>query len=199
MLGTTFDQAQEFAPLACLVMFLLFARSDLYRDRAQRPGFATLIASLFQVTLVILIYAVIEGHEFSSYYIFYGSLFFALVYVSAFRGVVERLSGGPAARRRLPPPRRARRARDAHRRGRARAARQLGDPAGRLRLAARRHTSNGLRDFGSLEQLERHFDVIDEVLIADPDVPAGRRRSTSSTAATATTCACAWRRRRWRS
>ena len=30
---------------------------------------------------------------------------------------------------------------------------------------------NGLRDFRSLEQLERHFDAIDEVLIADPDFP----------------------------
>ena len=31
---------------------------------------------------------------------------------------------------------------------------------------------DGLRDFRSLEQLERHFDTIDEVLIADADFPA---------------------------
>ena len=31
--------------------------------------------------------------------------------------------------------------------------------------------SNGLLDFRSLEQLERHFDAIDEVLIADADFP----------------------------
>jgi exopolysaccharide biosynthesis polyprenyl glycosylphosphotransferase len=30
---------------------------------------------------------------------------------------------------------------------------------------------NGLRDFRSLDQLERHFDAIDEVLIADADFP----------------------------
>ena len=30
---------------------------------------------------------------------------------------------------------------------------------------------DGLRDFRSLEQLERHFDSIDEVLIADADFP----------------------------
>ena len=30
---------------------------------------------------------------------------------------------------------------------------------------------DGLRDFRSLEQLERHFDAIDEVLIADADFP----------------------------
>ena len=30
---------------------------------------------------------------------------------------------------------------------------------------------DGLRDFRSLEQLERHFDAIDEVLITDADFP----------------------------
>ncbi len=32
-------------------------------------------------------------------------------------------------------------------------------------------SSDGLRDFGSLENLERNFDSIDEVLIADPAFP----------------------------
>ena len=32
---------------------------------------------------------------------------------------------------------------------------------------------DGLRDFRSLEQLERHFDAVDEVLIADADFPGG--------------------------
>src|SRR3954447_26312669 len=48
-LHRTIDQTQEVAPLACLVMLLLFARSGLYKDRGQRPGFAKVIASLFQV------------------------------------------------------------------------------------------------------------------------------------------------------
>ena len=52
-----------------------------------------MIASLFQVTLVVLIYAEIEGEPFQSYYIFYGSLFFALLYVSALRWGFERASG----------------------------------------------------------------------------------------------------------
>ena len=52
-----------------------------------------MISSLFQVTVVILLYAVIEGAEFSSYYIFYGSLFFALLYVSSLRWAFERVSG----------------------------------------------------------------------------------------------------------
>ena len=88
-----YGQAKDYAPLACLVMVLLFARSGLYRDRAQRPGFAKVIAALVEVVLVVLIYAEIEGHEFKSYYIFYGTLLFALVYVSAARWVFERVSG----------------------------------------------------------------------------------------------------------
>ena len=32
-----------------------------------------------------LLFAVVNGDDFSSYYIFYGSLFFAVVYVSALR------------------------------------------------------------------------------------------------------------------
>src|ERR671923_3053058 len=74
-------------------MLLLFARSGLYKERALRPGFPKVIASLVEVTIVVLIYAKIEGHHFSSYYIFYGSLFFALMYVSAFRWLFERTSG----------------------------------------------------------------------------------------------------------
>ena len=109
--ATCTAQAKDYAPLGCLVMVLLFARSGLYRDRAQRPGFAKVIAALFEVALVVLIYAEIEGHEFNSYYIFYGSLLFALVYVSAARWVFERCQRHGAAGRRLPPPRGAGRAR----------------------------------------------------------------------------------------
>jgi hypothetical protein len=92
-LAQMWDQAKEYFPLAGLVTLLLFARSGLYRDRAQRPGFTRVVASLFQVTLVVLIYAEIEGEPFQSYYLFYGSLFFALVYVSGLRWVFERASG----------------------------------------------------------------------------------------------------------
>src|SRR3712207_3808343 len=83
--GFFFEQTQDFAPPACLVTVLLFARSDLYADRTRRPGFSRIVAALFQVTVVILAYTIVQGMEFSSYYIFYGSLLFALFYVSAFR------------------------------------------------------------------------------------------------------------------
>src|SRR4029450_13778996 len=66
-LGQMWAQAKDYFPLGGLVMLLLFARSGLYRDRAQRPGFTRVIASLFQVTLVVLIYAEIEGEAVEAY------------------------------------------------------------------------------------------------------------------------------------
>ena len=48
----------------------------------QRPGLTRIVASLFQTMVVALVFAVVNGQEFSSYYIFYGSLFFAVAYVS---------------------------------------------------------------------------------------------------------------------
>jgi exopolysaccharide biosynthesis polyprenyl glycosylphosphotransferase len=170
-LGQMWEQAQEYAPLAGLVMLLLFARSGLYRDRGQRPGFSRVIASLFQVTLVVLIYAEIEGEPFQSYYIFYGSLFFALLYVSLLRWGFERISGAILRAA-----------------GYRRRAVLVGSGANIQAVSHALQDSNviepygfvartpvalvdGLRDFRSLEQLERHFDSIDEVLIADADFP----------------------------
>ena len=56
-LGRMWDQAWDYLPLGGLVMLLLFGRSGLYRERAQRPGLPRVIASLFQTTVVVLIYA----------------------------------------------------------------------------------------------------------------------------------------------
>jgi exopolysaccharide biosynthesis polyprenyl glycosylphosphotransferase len=169
-LERAWGQTADVAPLACLVTVLLFARSGLYRDRAQRPGFSRVIASLFQVTLVVLLYAVVEGYDFSSYWVFYGSLLFALVYVSALRFGFERVSGWLL--------------RAAGYRRRAvlvGSGSQIEAVAHALRdsseiepfgfVSRQRQPSNGLRDFGSLSGLERHLDAVDEVLIADPDFP----------------------------
>jgi exopolysaccharide biosynthesis polyprenyl glycosylphosphotransferase len=169
-LDRTLGQAWDVAPLACLVMLLLFARSGLYRDRAQRPGFSRVIASLFQLMVVLLIYAEIEGEHFSSYWIFYGSLFFALLYVSAFRWGFERLSG--ALLRAAGYRRRAVLVGSGSQiEAVAHALRDSSDiePYGFVSLTPR--PANGLRDFRSLAGLERHLDAVDEVLIADPAFP----------------------------
>jgi exopolysaccharide biosynthesis polyprenyl glycosylphosphotransferase len=166
----TFDQTKDVAPLACLVMLLLFARSGLYRDRPLRPGFTKVIASLFEVTVVVLLYAVVEGYDFNSYWIFYGSLFFALIYVSAFRWAFERVSGwvlrAAGYRRRAVLV-----GSGTHIEAVAHALRDSSEiePYGFVSLNPL--PGNGLRDFRSLELLERHFDAVDEVLIADPDFP----------------------------
>jgi len=170
-LGSTFGAAVDYAPLACLVMLLLFARSGLYRDRGLRPGFATVISGLFQVTLIVLAFAVIEGHDFTSYYIFYGSLFFALVYVSAFRWGFERASGAllraAGYRRRAVLV-----GSGSHIDAVAHALRDSAEvePFGFVSLSPH-HSAAKLRDFGTLDGLERNLDAVDEVLIADPAFP----------------------------
>jgi exopolysaccharide biosynthesis polyprenyl glycosylphosphotransferase len=89
----SFNQTKDYVTFAFLVTALLFAKSGLYGDRAVRPGLTSIVASLFQVTVVVLLYAVVSGNNFSSYYIFYGSLFFSVAYVSTFRFAYERITG----------------------------------------------------------------------------------------------------------
>ncbi|MDQ3723049.1 MAG: sugar transferase, partial [Actinomycetota bacterium] len=83
----------ELFDFACLLTVLLFARSGLYSARGERPGMSRIVSSLAQVALVALVYAVASGHQFSSYYLFYGSLFFAVIYVSLMRLGYEKLTG----------------------------------------------------------------------------------------------------------
>jgi exopolysaccharide biosynthesis polyprenyl glycosylphosphotransferase len=171
-LTLSYHQAMDVAPLACLVTILLFARSGLYGPRATRPGFARVVGSLFQVMVVLLIYGLVEGEKFSSFYIFYGSLIFALIYVSAFRWAFEEVSGAML--------------RAAGYRRRAvlvgsgphiqEVAAALGggkhpevEAVGFVSLTPLK--GNGLKDLGPLDRLERYFGSIDEVLIADPDFP----------------------------
>ena len=52
-----YDEAKSLIAFAYLVTALLFARSGLYAERAQRPGLPKIVSSLFQVTVVALIFA----------------------------------------------------------------------------------------------------------------------------------------------
>jgi exopolysaccharide biosynthesis polyprenyl glycosylphosphotransferase len=168
----SYHQAVDVAPLACLVTILLFARSGLYGPRATRPGFSGVVGSLFQVMIVSLLYGLAEGHHFSSFYIFYGSLFFALIYVSALRWAFERTSG--AALRAAGYRRRAVLVGSGPHIQEVAAALGGGkhpevEAVGFVSLTPL--PENGLRDLGRLDQLEQYFGSIDEVLIADPDFP----------------------------
>jgi exopolysaccharide biosynthesis polyprenyl glycosylphosphotransferase len=91
--AVSWAQAKDYTPFAFLVASLLFARSGLYADRAVRPGLTRIVASLFQTTMVALAFAVVNGEAFSSYYIFYGTLFFSVAYVSTARYAYEQLTG----------------------------------------------------------------------------------------------------------
>jgi exopolysaccharide biosynthesis polyprenyl glycosylphosphotransferase len=94
LISQAFHQTRGFVAFAYLVTVLLFARSDMYADRGERPGLTRILATLFQVMIVALIFAIVSGTgNYSSYYVFYGSFFFALVYVTAFRALYERSSG----------------------------------------------------------------------------------------------------------
>src|SRR3954469_8733750 len=176
-IALSFQQTKDVAPLAILVTLLLFARSGLYSDRAVRPGFSRVVASLVQVTFIILAYVLVQGghyssYYFTSYYIFYGSLFFALVYVSTFRWVFDRVSGfalraAGYKRRAVIVGKGEHIDAGAHALGGG-SAPPL-DPVGFVSLTPR--PENGLRNLGSLDRLEDIFDEIDEGLIADPDFP----------------------------
>src|SRR2546423_3067521 len=87
------DGTTEIVAFACLVTVLLFARSGLYAGRAERPGLTRIVASLSQVAVVALLFAVVNGERFSSYYVFYGSLFFAVLYISSLRVLYEHATG----------------------------------------------------------------------------------------------------------
>ena len=168
------DGTKQFLPFAYLLTALLFARSGLYAERAIRPGLSRIVGSLFQVAFVALLFAVVNGEHFSSYYLFYGSLAFAIFYVSVFRAVYER--GTATLLRAAGYQRRAVLV------GRGR---HIGDVARALRdaphspievvgfLAPGDMEVSGVTALGSLADLEHVLasTSVDELIIADPDFP----------------------------
>jgi len=80
-------------PLPLILTVLLFWGAGLYSTRASRPGSTRIVASLFQVMVVAWLYAAVSGKQYRSYYIFYGSLLFALLYIPSLRLLYEHVSG----------------------------------------------------------------------------------------------------------
>jgi exopolysaccharide biosynthesis polyprenyl glycosylphosphotransferase len=167
-------ETERILPFAYLLTALLFARSGLYAARAQRPGLSRIVGSLFQVAFVALLFAVVSGEHFSSFYLFYGSLAFALLYISSLRAGYEWLTGVIL------------RAAGYQRRAvLVGTGKQIGDVAHALGdaphspievvgfLSPNQLPPNGLRPLGSLDDLESVLgsERIDEVIIADPDFP----------------------------
>jgi exopolysaccharide biosynthesis polyprenyl glycosylphosphotransferase len=170
-----FDTTRQYVSFAYLVTVLAFARSHMYASRGVRPGLTRVLASLSEVTIVILIFAVVSGHPFDSYYIFYGSFAFAVVYVSSLRWACERVSGellrAAGYRRRAVIVGSGKHIEAV---ARALSSGPLITVVGFVSLEKR--TDNGLRSLGSIDDLGRTLDAeqIDEVIIADPDFPQDR-------------------------
>jgi exopolysaccharide biosynthesis polyprenyl glycosylphosphotransferase len=169
------DETMRLVAFAYLLTALLFAKADMYSERAQRPGLPKIITSLFQVMVVALIYALVtDDRDYNSYYIFYGTLAFAIVYVSVFRWVYEAISGlllkAAGYRRRALLVGSGKHIEDV--------AHALADEVhapvqmlGFISLTPR--PDNGLRSLGQIEELPRVLDehAVQEVILADPEFP----------------------------
>jgi exopolysaccharide biosynthesis polyprenyl glycosylphosphotransferase len=176
-LHVAWHESRPWVAFAYLVTVLMFARADLYADRPRRPGLRGITTALFQATVVALVFALANGEHFQSYYIFYGSLFFGTVYITALRYIHLHITGwmlevAGYRRRALLVGSGEHIEAVAHAlSGRARTP---VDVVGYMSLRPR--PRNGLRSLGRLEDLpvvlrEEH---IQEVIIADPDFPQDR-------------------------
>lgn len=167
-------QAKHWSSFAYLVMVLLFARADLYSERLRRLGTAKIAGALFQAAIISLVFSVAEGEHFSSYYIFYGSLIFATVYICILRHLHTKLTGWLLAR-----------AGYERRALLVGSGRQIDDVAHALSNRARASVDvvgfisvtprpdNGLRSLGSLGDLRDILldSEIQEVILTDPQFP----------------------------
>ncbi len=161
-------------PFACLVTVLMFARVDLYADRPRRPGAGRIASALFQGTIIALVFALANGEHFSSYYIFYGSLIFGIVYIAALRNLHLRVTGWlleQAGYRRRALLVGSGKHIEAVAHALSDRAQMRVDLVGYISLTPR--PQNGLRSLGRLDQLNEILarERVQEVIIADPDFP----------------------------
>ncbi|HTW43681.1 MAG TPA: sugar transferase [Solirubrobacteraceae bacterium] len=169
-----YHETRQFLAFAYLLTALLFARSGLYAQRALRPGLSRIVGSLFQVAFVALIFAVVSGERFSSYYLFYGSLAFAIFYIGSLRAAYEHVTAAVL-----------RSAGYQRRTVLVGSGGHVADVAGALSRALHATSElvgflgpdalevDGLRSLGTLADLRRVLGEqrVDEVIIADPDFP----------------------------
>jgi exopolysaccharide biosynthesis polyprenyl glycosylphosphotransferase len=167
------EQAKHFLPFAYLLTALLFARSGLYAERAVRPGLSRIVGSLFQVAFVAVIFALVNGETFSSYYIFWSSLAFAILYIASARAAYEWVTGlllrAAGYQRRAVLVGRGKHIGDV--------AKALGDAQHSIQLvgflAPKPLPALNLHQLGTLADLDEVLsnERVDEVIITDPDFP----------------------------
>jgi exopolysaccharide biosynthesis polyprenyl glycosylphosphotransferase len=176
-LGMAWAQMKHWIWFGYLVTVLLFARVDLYAERTRRPGMARIATALFQGTVIALVFALANGEHFSSYFIFYGSLIFGTLYITALREVHLRVTGWmleqAGYRRRALLVGSGKHIEEvAH--ALADRSRTRVEVVGYVSLTPR--PQNGLRSLGTVEQLPDALaaERVQEVIIADPDFPQER-------------------------
>jgi exopolysaccharide biosynthesis polyprenyl glycosylphosphotransferase len=172
--GLAWRDLKHWLAFAYLMTVLAFARLDLYADRTRRPGLTRIATGLFQATVIALVFALADGQHFSSYFIFYGTLIFATLYIATLRELHLRVTGWMLERAGY-----ARRAvlvgSGKHIEEVARAladrSRSRVDIVGYISLIPR--PRNGLRSLGQLPDLPDVLtrEAVQEVIIADPDFP----------------------------
>ncbi len=172
--AAAWSQSRRWLAFAYLVVVLMFARADLYADRPRRPGWPQIATALFQATVIALVFALADGQHFSSYFIFYGTLFFATVYISLMRELHLRVTGWlleQAGYWRRAVLVGSGKHIEAVAQALAGRARTRVDIAGYISLTPR--PQNGLRSLGQLEDLPEILgrERIQEVILADPDFP----------------------------
>jgi exopolysaccharide biosynthesis polyprenyl glycosylphosphotransferase len=172
--GTAWHETRHWLPFAYLMTILMFARADLYADRPRRAGLAKIAAALFQATIIALVFALANGEHFTSYYIFYGTLFFGTVYITGLRELHLRVTGWlleQAGYRRRALLVGSGRHIEAVAHALADMSRTRVEVVGYISLMPR--PQNGLRSLGALEQLPQVLaaERVQEVIIADPDFP----------------------------
>ncbi len=171
-ISEAYQETRHILAFAFLITALLFARSGLYGPQSQRPGLARIVACLFEVTLVAVLFAIVSGEHFQSFYIFYASLAFALIYVASLRYLYDRAGAAVTVatgrRRRALLVGTGKHIRDV-----AHALEDGGevDVVGFISLNPL--PDNGLRSLGTLATLGEAIasEHVDEVIIADPDFP----------------------------
>ena len=176
-LGRAWDGTDSSIAIAYLILALNFARVDAYADRPRRPGLARITIALTQATVVGLIFELASGTHFNSYYLFYGSLFFAIVYVGTLRELYTNVTGwllerAGYRRRAVLVGSGGHIADVAHALGgHPRSDREV---VGYISLSPQR--LDGLSSLGSIDGLGEVIGAhgVDEVIIADPDFPEDR-------------------------
>ena len=173
---TTLDQSWDYAidvlPFAALVMLLLFSADGMYKPRHLRPSSARIMGALFKVTIVTLIFALIEGQRFQSYYIFWSTFVVASALIVSWRWLYDRaaeeLESSFGHERRaviVGNNDQIEAVAEALNRGTESRIKAIGF------IALEPRPENGLRNLGNIDEIEQHFDEIDEVIIADPYFP----------------------------